>query len=224
MSNNNLQNDNENQDNQELEAAKPSVSTLARNVGNTAGKKPSSGTIMALKLMLIVSVMTFALALVNFFTEDIIRQQQVKTINDEMRKIVGDEAVFEEIKLNLSDDEKKYIKQIFRAVDTAGRDSYCFVVKTAGFGGDIDMVVGISNEKVIIGVKVFSNTETPGIGSRVVGEKSEYLPRFINASSRTIQDVEIISGASISSNAVKTGISYVFKASDRLEEQQNAGN
>ncbi|MGC8972394.1 MAG: FMN-binding protein, partial [bacterium] len=62
--------------------------------------------------------------------------------------------------------------------------------------------------------------ETPGLGEKAT--KNEYLAQFINKSSSDINTVRFITGATISSkairNGVKQGIDLISKAIERYQK------
>ena len=82
------------------------------------------------------------------------------------------------------------------------------MVSAVGYGGPIDLMVGLNPEGTITGVQVLRHTETPGLGAKITEEK--FLKQF---ASRNIQDtnwalkkeggdIDQISGATISPQAV----------------------
>ena len=81
---------------------------------------------------------------------------------------------------------------------------YVAEVAPKGFGGEITLMVGVNANGGIVGVKVISHKETAGLGSRV--SESEYLTKYLGANGETIDSVDTISGATISSKAVRSGV------------------
>ena len=88
-----------------------------------------------------------------------------------------------------------------------------FMVSAVGYGGTIDLMVGLNPEGSITGVQVLRHTETPGLGAKITEEK--FLKQF---ASRNIQDtnwalkkeggdIDQISGATISPQAVVKALS-----------------
>ena len=73
---------------------------------------------------------------------------------------------------------------------------YCVQVVTAGFGGDMTLV----------GVQILSHSETPGLGARV--SDASYLGQYAGKSGTLTlgENVDAISGATISSRAVLAGV------------------
>ncbi len=80
-------------------------------------------------------------------------------------------------------------------------------VESQGYGDDpIQMMVGVDSKGTITKVKIISLSETPGIGTRVNSE--EFLSGF--SGNDNPAGVDGISGATVSSGAVKGGVSQAF--------------
>jgi electron transport complex protein RnfG len=83
---------------------------------------------------------------------------------------------------------------------------YCVETVFSGFGGDMALTVGFHVDESIKGVSIVSMSETPGLGSKV-GE-GNYLDSYDGKSGSLVlgEDVDAISGATISSRAVLDGV------------------
>ncbi len=99
------------------------------------------------------------------------------------------------------------VENVVEAYEADNGAGYVFTTKTKGYGGDMQVMVGISSDGLITGVKLMDNSETAGLGSRV-GE-SAYTSQYIGKDS-SLEGVEKISGASISSAAFKTAVEYAY--------------
>ncbi len=96
-------------------------------------------------------------------------------------------------------------KEIYLVYRDRGLVGYCVFLTVTGFGGDIDMTVGINGELSTCGVKIVNMSETPGVGTKV--KTPDFLELFDGLShDDPIGDVDAISGATISSNAVMDGV------------------
>lgn len=85
---------------------------------------------------------------------------------------------------------------------------YCANVKSAGFGGDIDMMVAADAEGKLLGVRIVSMSETPGLGSRVENEAhlGQYRGLDVYTDVTLGKQLDAVSGATISSKAVNEGV------------------
>lgn len=129
---------------------------------------------------------------------------------------VTEEEAAEEIFPQADSFKAKQCRDIYYVeVSEAGSlKGYCIDVTGRGYCGPIYMVVGIDLEGIIKGVRIISHKETPGIGSRIdetlPGERRpRFLEQFVGKCGRTVtlkKDVDAVSGATISSNAVTSAI------------------
>jgi electron transport complex protein RnfG len=88
-----------------------------------------------------------------------------------------------------------------------------FVVTTVGYGGPIDLMLGLTPEGTITGIQILKHTETPGLGAKITEEK--FLQQFTSKNAQNTTwtlkkdggDIDQISGATISPQAVVKAIS-----------------
>jgi electron transport complex protein RnfG len=83
-----------------------------------------------------------------------------------------------------------------------------FMVSAVGYGGTIDLMVGLSPEGTITGVQVLKHTETPGLGAKITEEKflQQFTAKNVQNTNWSLKkeggDIDQISGATISPQAV----------------------
>lgn len=95
--------------------------------------------------------------------------------------------------------------EVYLVYRDGGVIGYCVFVSSVGFRGVIDMMVGINSAYETEGVKIVSMSETPGVGTKAGAP--DFLDRFVGAShSDPAGGVDAISGATVSSEAVKAGV------------------
>ena len=83
---------------------------------------------------------------------------------------------------------------------------YAFLAIGKGYGGDIDILVGLEDETTVKGITIISHTETPGLGSRIA--ESSFTDKFagLNIADVALRQeggqIDAITGSTISSRAV----------------------
>ena len=83
---------------------------------------------------------------------------------------------------------------------------YAFLATGKGYGGDIDILVGLEDEQTLKGITIVTQSETPGLGSKII--ESSFVSEFVGANIDDIflkkdgGQIDAITGASISSEAV----------------------
>ncbi len=134
------------------------------------------------------------LAVVNNITEPRIQIQKEKKENSALKEVMPDSADF---KPELKDGKLIY----YKCYDSAGRLNG-FVVKSEGKGYSsiIEVIAGLTPNLDIENVKILSQNETPGLGTRVT--ETGFLGRFKGKNPNSLSKVDSITGATISSSAV----------------------
>ncbi len=89
------------------------------------------------------------------------------------------------------------------------------LVAPSGFGGPIEMAVGFDESTAVSGFKILSLSETSGVGTRVTEES--FWSQFIGKSS--FEDVDTLTGATISSTAVLKGVNDAAAVASELTAQ-----
>ena len=86
--------------------------------------------------------------------------------------------------------------------------------ETIGYGGDIQISVGIGNDGVVEGVEILSISETAGLGMKATEAKfrDQYVGKTVEAFTVTKtgassdEEIDALSGATITSNAVTNAV------------------
>jgi electron transport complex protein RnfG len=99
---------------------------------------------------------------------------------------------------------------IYRGVNADDQHAgIAFVAEGNGFGGNVQVMVGLDpTSRRLVGVKILDHLETPGLGARIT--EPAFGDQFVNKSLDDAyvakEDVDIITGATISSRAVASAI------------------
>lgn len=157
------------------------------------------------------------LAAVNAVTKPAIAKQQKQELELGLKEVLPAATRFEEAKTTGGE-------LFYRGFDASGAQSgIVFTASRKGYSSVIETLVGLSKDRTVSGIKVLSQNETPGLGSRiseikenrtiidVIFKKSSeqgivarpwFLERFQGKTSSEIGGVQAITGATISSKAV----------------------
>lgn len=98
-----------------------------------------------------------------------------------------------------------------------GETGFVIETATAGYGDEITMLIGVSNEGTVTGLVVTEMHETPGLGGNALCDW-EFLSKFLNTSgeAQVGTNVDAISGATVTSKAitrcVNSAVAYVTGA------------
>ncbi len=170
------------------------------------------------KFVFVLSVIClFSAALLSMVyakTQPILKQQQKEQESEAMKYVLPSAESF------------KYEEAcgLWQGLDKDGNVAgYCFKAEEKGYSSVIKMMIGIDKDFRITGIKVLSQNETPGLGTRIIEVKADqtlwdvlggkankasgpaipwFLKQFYGKTLDNINEVETISGATISSSAV----------------------
>ncbi len=168
---------------------------------------------LGLILLIITSVAGLILGGVNSMTADII---EARALEDSMEAI---EAFFPESDdAGIIDDGDvlayDLVDEVYEVLQ--GDTVIGYTIKTVpnGYDGPIELLTGISIEGEITGIEILSQTETPGLGDRITND--EFKDQFAGQSSDEELEVDALSGATVSKNAVVNGVNA---ATEVFEEE-----
>ena len=130
-------------------------------------------------------------------TEEKIIQQQQKTLTDNISQVfpLSKDEELKAINLSLksyaniplSPSAKK--PNTSRAWLVCRQEDYRGMIlsirSTQGYSGNIDLLIGINEAMQIVGLHVLKHQETPGLGDKIEGEKSDWLKQFIGHSANS---------------------------------------
>ncbi len=158
---------------------------------------------LGLILFLIAAVASAVLAFINGLTEPIIIENQIQ-LEIQARQVVLPQAdTFEYV-----EDELPY----YRGLDEDGNIvGYTFMAVGSGYSGDIDTMVGLTDEMIVSNIQVIQQTETPGLGANCT--RPEFTEQYQDLDAEQVKierdggKVETITGATITARAVSNSIS-----------------
>ena len=156
-------------------------------------------------LLLICVAVGGALGVVNTLTEGPIARQAVEAANAARRESFADADAFEQ--LELAGDSG--VDTCYMAMKDGQLAGYVAQVTVTGFGGPIEIHVGMDLEQNITGINVGGSgfAETPGLGAKA--KDADFTDQFAGLSIPTqlgSDGLDAITGATITSGAVSSGV------------------
>jgi len=179
---------------------------------------------LGLVLLLVTAVAGGILAGVNSITAPVIAERENQEKFASLLEIFAEANEFIEFESSdLSSIQTSYpsIVSITEVKNNGVELGYAITTKTGGYAGDITALTGINTDGTIAGMKVLVMTETAGLGSRIVDDPSfaesfegkgvggSVTPAGAGASEN---EVMMLSGATVSTNAVVKGVNEALNA------------
>ena len=159
---------------------------------------------LTLTLLLITAVVAGLLGLVNYLTEDKIAALQNEKAESAMREV-------------LEADSYKPLETDAEGVTAlyqAGDKGYVVRVSVNGFGGAIDMMVGVDPNRTVTGVSIISHSETASLGANCTRE--DFRAQFVGAAGdlsvkKDGGPIDALTGATVTSRAVTKGVNLALE-------------
>jgi electron transport complex protein RnfG len=181
---------------------------------------------LALTLLAFFVAASVLLAAVDALTRTAIHDHN-EHAREAAKHLVFPGAYFEPVRTETREPVKE-IHVVYEAIifDEHGRPEaysgflgYAVKVAPRGFGGEIEMMVGISPDKTVINVEILTMNEVAGIGDRT--DTPVFLSQYTGTriglrTGSGFNAVEGVTGASVSSEAVTEGVAMALEAVDRI--------
>lgn len=173
--------------------------------------KNKSDSILKLGIILftITAIAVALLSYVNEITKEPIARQKEIATKKALNNVLPGDGEFALLDPELSDED--IIGKIYKS-----DNGYVFIVYPKGYGGEIELFVGIDNNSKVSGIEITNLTETPGLGANAT--KQEFKDQYKGKSAETIIEVKkgsttkdepaisAITGATITSRAITDGV------------------
>lgn len=179
-------------------------------------KKEKSSLQLGIILLIITAIAGLLLGYVYNITKGPIEAQEKKANETAMQSLLKDADSFEDKKMDLSGN----ILAVSEGKQGSDLSGYAIKVTTKGYGGTINLMVGIDKEGKLLGIQILSQGETAGLGANCT--KPEFYEQYSGKS--TDKDIEVIktdgandsqikaiTGATITSKAVTSGVNEAVK-------------
>ncbi|AWW25321.1 RnfABCDGE type electron transport complex subunit G [Acetobacterium carbinolicum] len=187
-------------------------------------------------LLLISGVAACCLALTNYVTAGTIEEMNIQANTEARQEVLPEATDFEEVPVA---DVEKIATEISMAkpeelleiyIGKNGSEITGYTVKTgpgSGFGGEVQVLTGISTDGVITGITIIKHNETPGLGALATGEwndqftgksATEELIVVKGTAKEGSNEIQAITGSTITSKAVTEGVNTSILVYQTLSE------
>jgi electron transport complex protein RnfG len=172
------------------------------------------------KLVLISAVASAVLGATYVPTQEQLRIAEQRQTQETLSQLMPEAGEFEPVYSGENEEEVLY----YKAYDSDGNlIGYGFVTEQSGYDDEIKMAAAVdANLEQMYGMEILRQAETPGKGSKITN--AEFKNQFNNlplgglALSQNNGNVDAISGATVSSSAVVTGLNNKI---EQIEQEIN---
>ena len=189
---------------------------------------------LAVTLLITCAVVAAALGGVNAVTADKIADINRENTIKAMKAVVADPDATEfsdameltETMTAAASGAGASLDSVYQATANGENAGYAIKVVASGSQGSIEMMVGVDGEGAVTGVSIVKNSETKGIGSKVMenqntasgtGVLSQFTGKSAADGTLTVgSNVDAITGATVSTRGVTTGVNAALAVAGAL--------
>ncbi|MBQ7150669.1 MAG: RnfABCDGE type electron transport complex subunit G [Synergistaceae bacterium] len=161
-------------------------------------------------LFAVTAITGLILGVVEHYTSQAIARVELEARNAAFRIVMPAAKNFEEIVAEQDD----FVTAVQRGDDATGLVGWCFTVNSKGYGGEIQFIVGVTKDGTVKAINILNHSETPGLGAKSTepefygqfADKSSLPLKVVKGAANNPDEIAAISGATITSNAVTTGV------------------
>ncbi len=179
------------------------------------------GIFPVIVMVIVTVVCTGLLALTNGITTEARAEQKVKKVVENRQLLFPEAKEFKELdvkELLSADIDEKQVSALAEAKNEAGETiGYIAETNARGYGGAVNIMLAIGTNQKLVGLRIMDNSETAGLGKKVEGESFRSQFKDLDATKRYTarsvegkEQIDAISGATISSNAVAEAINVAL--------------
>ncbi len=186
-----------------------------------------AGTLTAISL-----VVALLLGLTNMLTEDKIAEITRQKTEAALAKVVSaSECEFPPVEdipqavIDAANEQGGKLTEMYEILVGGENAGYAFKVTASGSQGNIVMIVGVDADLAVTGVSIVSNSETSGIGSKVMDNEATSagtgaLDQFVGKSGAGTlavkQNIDAVTGATVSTKGVTKGVNAALAAAEAM--------
>ncbi len=173
---------------------------------------------LAVILFAFAAVVAVCLGLINYITHERIDAYKASKTAAAMEAVLP-AAEYTLVEGNDAIEKLDLVKEVY----AAGDQGWVVMVAPSGFGGEIDMAVGVDKNGTVTGVSIIDMSETSGLGANAGREsfRSQFKGQSGTvALSKEGGEVDALTGATVTSSAVVRGVNAAIGAAAEAQREE----
>ena len=176
-------------------------------------------------LLMITTLCVGLLGFVNESTLPIIQVGKQKNQEKAVQQLLPDTESIKTVKVT----DQSHIDTVFMTYKSNQYTGSVIKVYPQGYGGSIELLVGILPDGQVAGIQVLSHQETPGLGANADQEdfKKQFVgkntPLSVNKNTPKDDEIMAITGATITSKGIVEGVNEAAEYAKQHQEEWKKG-
>lgn len=181
---------------------------------SSTGSRPSAlETVRPVVVLVAICMLAGALlGVVHYVTDPVAQANADRKAQETYAQLVPQAASFEPVDCTVEG-----CTAALEARDASGAViAHVIVAQSKGYGGQVPIAVAFGTDGTVISITTMANDETPGLGTKIANDS--YIGQYVGlaAESITADDIDLISGATISSKAALSAFNIAVTAYEEV--------
>ncbi len=157
-----------------------------------------------ISLTLICAVVAVLLAVTNYITAPLIKEQENSAVNASLIEVLPEGTNFQKI-----EDFKDMPEAVAEAYEETNGKGYVFKLVTTGYASGFTIMCGVDSEGTVTGAVCIGSNET-------LGQEKSYGLNFVGTDIDTVNDVDTVANATLTTAAYKAAVRDAINAATVL--------
>ena len=181
---------------------------------SSTGSRPSAlETVRPVVVLVAICMLAGALlGVVHYVTDPVAQANADRKAQETYAQLVPQAALFEPVDCTVEG-----CTAALEARDASGAViAHVIVAQSKGYGGQVPIAVAFGTDGTVTSITTMANDETPGLGTKIANDS--YIGQYVGlaAESITADDIDLISGATISSKAALSAFNIAVTAYEEV--------
>ena len=181
---------------------------------SSTGSRPSAfETVRPVVVLVAICMLAGALlGVVHYVTDPVAQANAEQKAQETYAQLVPQAASFEPVDCTVEG-----CTAALEARDASGAViAHVIVAQSKGYGGQVPIAVAFGTDGTVTSITTMANDETPGLGTKIANDS--YIGQYVGlaAESITADDIDLISGATISSKAALSAFNIAVTAYEEV--------
>ena len=181
---------------------------------SSTGSHPSAfETVRPVVVLVAICMLAGALlGVVHYVTDPVAQANADRKAQETYAQLVPQAALFEPVDCTVEG-----CTAALEARDASGAViAHVIVAQSKGYSGQVPIAVAFGTDGTVTSITTMANDETPGLGTKIANDS--YIGQYVGlgAESITADDIDLISGATISSKAALSAFNIAVTAYEEV--------
>ena len=182
-------------------------------MSSTGSRSSALETVRPVVVLVAICMLAGALlGVVHYVTDPVAQANADRKAQETYAQLVPQAALFEPVDCTVEG-----CTAALEARDASGAViAHVIVAQSKGYGGQVPIAVAFGTDGTVTSITTMANDETPGLGTKIANDS--YIGQYVGLAAEPVaaDDIDLISGATISSKAALSAFNIAVTAYEEV--------